>query len=177
MLLSGPRRRPYGIGYRNTGAARALAGAHRGSIFRLLVGEALIRRDNVEAAKTWGIGGDPGAAAERVGCTAQEVRQGEYVLEACVSQYIGGTPFSWLPIDDLAGPASVRGYLERNSIALLSNFERPPLDPPSHNWLGHCSGRERVQRSGLWNNNHVHEQYDSRFLTELEKIVNFPSQG
>ena len=73
-------------------------------------------------------------------------------------------PFLWLNIDDEAGPASRRGYIERNAIALLSNYAKPPLDPPSPTWLGRHSDRERVRASGLWNSNHVDEPYDPRFL-------------
>ena len=80
-------------------------------------------------------------------------------------------PFLWLPIDDDAGPESRRGYLERNLIALLSNFQKPPLDPPSAAWLGTHSDRERVRESGLWNSNHVNEEYDPAFLDELEGLV------
>jgi hypothetical protein len=48
-----------------------------------------------------------------------------------------------------AGPNSLRGYIERNSIALLSNFERVPLDPPSPSWLGLHSDRERISSTPL----------------------------
>ena len=34
------------------------------------------------------------------------------------------------------GPDSQRGYVERNSIALLNSFIGEPIDPPSPNWLG-----------------------------------------
>ena len=54
-------------------------------------------------------------------------------------------PFLWLAIEDTAGPDSLRCYIERNSIALLSNYEKPPLDPPSRHWLGHYCDRERVR--------------------------------
>jgi hypothetical protein len=35
--------------------------------------------------------------------------------------------FLWIDIDDEPGPASIRGFIERNSIALLSNHGRPNL--------------------------------------------------
>ena len=84
---------------------------------------------------------------------------------------IGVMPFLWLAIDDDAGPESLRGFIERNSIALLSNMGKEPLDAPSPNWLGHRCDRVRVRGSGLWNNNHVEEAYDSRFLDTFEKLV------
>ena len=36
--------------------------------------------------------------------------------------------FLWLPIGDEPGPNSRRGYMERNAIALLSNYGKDPLD-------------------------------------------------
>ena len=82
----------------------------------------------------------------------------------CVSRYIGDMPFLWLGVDDEPGPVSQRGLIERNAIALLSGYGEPGLDAASTNWLGHLSDRERVRSSGLWNNNHVDEGYDSSFL-------------
>jgi hypothetical protein len=67
----------------------------------------------------------------------------------------------------------MRGKIERNTIALLSNFNKSPLDPPSPDWLGrHCNrDRDCVRASGLWNQNHVHESYDPEFLDDLERHV------
>jgi hypothetical protein len=80
-------------------------------------------------------------------------------------------PFLWLAIGDEAGPDSVRGHIERNAIALLSNYKKHPLDPASEAWLGHRSDRERVRSSGLWNSNHVDESYDPAFLERLGQLV------
>jgi hypothetical protein len=135
-------------------------GNHRGSIFRLIVGTALIGRDG-HACPTWGVGNTAKA----------DVRAGERALECEVSRVIGNMPFLWLTIEDEAGPQSLRGYIERNSIALLSNYGKPPLDPPSQGWLGHHCDRERVRTSGLWNSNHVDESYEPAFLDELERLV------
>ena len=88
-----------------------------------------------------------------------------------MSEVIGKMSFLWLPIGDEPGPNSQRGYVERNAIALLSNYGKDPLDPPSENWLGHYSDRERVRESGLWNQNHVDEAYDSRLLEALDHLV------
>jgi hypothetical protein len=135
-------------------------GNHRGSIFRLIVGAALATRHGYDFP-TWG-----------GGSTAKgDVRKNELALEREVSRFIGQMPFLWLAIDDDAGPESLRGYVERNSIALLSNYEKPPLDPPSKDWLGCRSARERVRVSGLWNQNHVNESYGPAFLDRFEKLV------
>ena len=60
----------------------------------------------------------------------------EIELERAVSEVIRAMPFVWLAVDDESGPASVRGKIERNAIALMSNFNKPPLDPASPHWLG-----------------------------------------
>ena len=61
--------------------------------------------------------------------------------------------------------------IERNAIALLSGYREPAPDPPSSDWLGHLSDRERVRSSGLWNNNHVDEDYDSSFLDVFARRI------
>ncbi|HVZ83270.1 MAG TPA: hypothetical protein VG893_06305 [Terracidiphilus sp.] len=142
------------------GQTKSGGGNHRGSIFRLIVGTALIRRDS-HTFSTWGKGNS----------AAGEVRASEIELECAVSQVIRDMPFLWLAVMDEPGPRSVRGRIERNSIALLSNFNKTPLDPPSANWLGlHCD-RDRVRLSGLWNQNHVDEDYDPGFLDQMEQYL------
>jgi hypothetical protein len=142
------------------GGLRSGGGNHRGSIFRLLVGTALISRD-ARLLPTWG----EGDSADRA------IRSAELELEQAVSQIIRQMPFLWLAIEDEPGPSSMRGRIEKNSIALLSNFNRPPLDPASANWLGYHCNRDRVKASGLWNQNHVDEEYDPSFLDELDELV------
>lgn len=136
------------------------SGNHRGSIFRLIVGASLIRR-NGHVFPTWGQGNT----------ASRDVRSGERALECEVSAVIGQMPFLWIAVDDEAGPLSQRGFIERNAIALLSNYNKPPLDLPSEGWLGRDCNRERVRNSGLWNSNHVDECYDPAFLDEMERLV------
>jgi hypothetical protein len=143
------------------GTRSPMGGNHRGSIFRLLVGEALQVRDPGLTCRTWG----SGRAAQR------SVRENERRVEIAVSEHIGGMTGLWLAIEDAPGPGSMRGYVERNTIALLSNFDRSPIDPPSPDWLGRLCPRERVQRSGLWNSNHVDEGYEPAFLDTFERLV------
>ena len=142
------------------GPQKTGGGNHRGSIFRLIVGSAIIAQQSYEYP-TWGKGNTVSA----------KIRAGEQNLEREVSQIIGAMPFLWLAIEDEPGPQSLRGEIERNAIALLSNFDKEPLDPPSTRWLGHYCDRERVQRSGLWNSNHVDERYNPAFLATLERLV------
>lgn len=142
------------------GQVRRGGGNHRGSIFRLIVGTALIARDG-QRFPTWGEGSS----------AAKDIKASEVELERAVSQVICKMPFLWLSISDEPGPDSMRGKIERNSIALLSNFNKAPLDSPSPQWLGHHCDRERVRASGLWNQNHVDESYDPGFLSDLEMLV------
>jgi hypothetical protein len=135
-------------------------GNHRGSIFRLIIGNALAARHGYNYP-TWGCGNS----------AKGDVRKGEFALEKEVSAVIGKMPFLWIAIEDDAGPDSLRGFIERNSIALLSNYEKHVLDAPSKDWLGHQSDRERVRGSGLWNQNHVDENYAPDFLDRFEELV------
>ena len=116
---------------------------------------------------SWGLG----SSAER------SIREGERHLEAAVSEYLGKMTMLPLPLEDEPGRNSLRGFIEKNAIALLSNFERPAIDRSSANWLGHCCPREKVRLSGLWNSDHVDEQYDPGFLSVLEQIVEGCSHG
>lgn len=142
------------------GITRSGGGNHRGSIFRKIVGAALIDRDNLDYP-CWG----KGDTAPR------EVRQSELCLERTVSKHIGAMPFLWLAIEDDPGPENLRGYIERNAIALISNFGKHPIDPPSPSWLGHHCDREKVRNFGLWNSNHVDEDYDAAFLDVLARLI------
>lgn len=143
------------------GVKRSGGGNHRGSVFRLHLGKALLRRGTNLNCRSWGDGSNAPA----------DVRRKEQHLEFLVSGIVCAMPFLWLGIDDPAGLGSERGYIERNAIALLSNFNRLALDPPTDAWLGQHSASERVRDSGLWNSNHVDEMYDDAFLNRLEQLV------
>ncbi|MCD2183949.1 hypothetical protein LQK81_17955 [Rhizobium sp. GN54] len=135
-------------------------GNHRGSIFRLIVGTAILNRDNIDHP-TWGQGNN----------APKTIRAEEIPLERQVSNVLGAMQFLCLSVPDAPGPNSLRGHIERNAIALLSNFGREPLDPPSTGWLGRHCDRERICRSGLWNSNHVDESHDQLFLRTLEQTI------
>ncbi len=143
------------------GTKRTPGGHHRVSIFRLHVGTALQRQHPELSYPSWGKGSSSTSAT----------RQMERPMEAMVSECIGAMPLLWLPLDDSSGPESERGYIERNSIALLSNFRRRGLDEPAPQWLGTRCASERVSHSGLWNSNHVDEKPDAPFLERLEQLV------
>jgi hypothetical protein len=156
------------------GQHRGLAsggGNHRGSIFRLLLGEALLAQRGPPQCRSWGVKGDSAKASTALSVDRAQLTAAEAPVEQAVSRYIALMPFLWLDIEDAPGPESLRGTVERNSIALLSNHSRAPLDSASPRWLGHSSGRPLVRGSGLWNQRHVEEKHNPMFLDEFEKLV------
>ncbi len=146
-------------------------GNHRGSIFRLLVGQAMMTKGEMPPCQSWGVKSDLSNAAKALGMDREAIRNAEQPLEEAVSRHIGAMPFLWLDIGDAPSPDSHRGYIERNAIALLSNRGRPPLDPASAGWLGGYSNRADVSESGLWNQRHVAETHDPGFISALSQIV------
>ena len=143
------------------GTSRVAGGNHRGSVFRLLVGAALIESGE-HCCETWN---------DKKSIASAEDRARELPMEQAVSKRIGAMTFLWLGVDDPPGRESDRGVIERGSIALLSNFGKAPIDQPSADWLGHCCASPLVRASGLWNQNHVQEQYDPAFLDRLEALI------
>lgn len=97
---------------------------------RLIVGTALVARGG-HVCPAWGVGNNAPADAWA----------GEIELERRVSAVIGRMYVLWSEIDDEPGPESLRGYIERSAIALLSNYGKAPLDAPSAGWLGHSCNR------------------------------------
>jgi len=137
-------------------------GNHRGSIFRLHMGTALLNRDHYppEVRRAWNAPkADPG------------LRDTEQDLERAVSDHIGRMPFLWLAVLDAPGRDSHRASIEANAIGLLSNFGRAPVDPPSPSWLGRWADAPKVRESGLWNVNHVDGSYTPGFLDVFESYV------
>ena len=159
-LITGGEATLWGRLRQHKGRNRSIGGNHRGSVFRKLLGTALIYRDG-HNYPTWGRGSK----------ASKDIRMAETPLEGIVSEVIGAMPFLWLEIDDEPGPTSMRGYIERNSIALLSNYGKEHIDPPSNRWLGFFSGSDRIKSSGLWNRDHVNIQYDPTFLDEMGRLV------
>lgn len=124
-------------------------GNHRGSIFRLLVGEALKNQGMQgnypkEARESWGKG-----SSAPVG-----IRRNEIPVEKNVSEVIGNMPFLWLAVPD----RQQRGIIEEYCVSLLSNFDvEAPIDRPSDTWLGRHLNPKRARhiQSGLWQTEHV----------------------
>lgn len=141
--------------------SRVGGGNHRGSIFRQHVGSALINRDRMPASslEAW-------VSPRR----RPEWSAAEADIEHKVSNHIGRMPFLWLAVPASTDGASQRGYIERNSIGLLSN-QLGPQEPPSTTWLGHHATSSKVRGSGLWNVNHVEEDYEPEFLTLMRGLM------
>jgi hypothetical protein len=100
-------------------------GNHRGSVFRLLVGLALQSHDPRLRVGSWA----KGASA------SGSIVEGERELEAKVSAVMGKMQLLWLPVEDEPGPRSLRSFIERNALALLSAYRSEEIDPPSSGWL------------------------------------------
>ena len=150
------------------GSSSSGGGNHRGSIFRLLLGEALSQQNTASSCATWGEGNS----------APKQIREGEISLERSVTHHLSQMPFLWLEADDEPSKESVRGFIERNSIAVLSNFGKDtPIDPPSAKWLGTVSPRMKVRSSGLWNQNYVADKYDPNFLETFAVLVAKQGKG
>lgn len=142
------------------GAAN-LTGNHRGSIFRLHVGNALIARNFMnELFQNWGIGQS----------ATKTIRYIEDEMEQLVSEYMGQMSVLWIDVDDIPGPDSDRAYLERNLIGLLSG-PSGAIDLASREWLGLQSPRQEISQSGLWNLNYLDYKYDPKMLDILDAYV------
>jgi len=137
-------------------------GNHRGSVFRERVGEALVERHGLhDEYPQWGDGSSAG----------RDLRLEELDLERRVSDYIRDLPFLWVTVDDEPSPDSDRAYLERNVIALVSNYGEELIDPRDDRWLGHDSPSEKIRHSGLWNVDHVDEACDPAALDRLATAI------
>lgn len=146
-------------------------GNHRGSVFRLHVGTALIRRNkwDPDVSVYWANG--PSAS--------NDIRRIEQPLEETVSDYIRNMSFVWIKVDDIPGQHSMRGYIERNAIALLSSYPfvgssgegELCVDPPSKEWLGRYAFSNGVTYSGLWNSNHVDGDCHPEFLNVFKDYI------
>ena len=132
-------------------------GNHRGSIFRLHVGTALIARDHRTDAPRWG----QGSSAPR------GVRDTEVAVEQAVSCHIRSMPLLWLAVEDRHD----RAFIERDLIALLSNTDRPAIDPPSTGWLGHHADRPAIRTSGLWNVQHTDRHPNGGGLDRFAALI------
>ena len=154
-LTDGSKSTLWGRLSQHRGTVNPKGGNHRGSVFRDRVGKALLRKAGIDL---------PGWGDRK--CRTPEQLAAEADLEARVSDVLGQMTIAWLDVPDAPGRNSLRGYIERNAIALLAGQEHP-----SQGWLGHMSDRAPIRSSGLWNSNHVEEDYDPEFLKVFAQLA------
>ncbi|WP_435181267.1 hypothetical protein [Halorussus sp. AFM4] len=141
-------------------------GNHRGSIFRLHVGRALIERDNLhDDYHHWG------TPLRDLDVETTTIREQEHPLEQRVSDYIRDLPFLWVNIPDEPGPESDRATVEKNAIATLSHFRRTNPDLYKDGWLGHESPKPEIYKTGLWNINHVEALYSQHVVDLISEYA------
>jgi hypothetical protein len=121
-------------------------GNHRCSVFRKLIGSALIEREGIKNQSMWSEGKS----------TSPPIREIEHPLEIKVSEYVRRMPFLWLAVEDGPNQSNNRGIIERGTISLLSNLNgKETGDPASENLLGSCCPNSA---RGLWNSNFTREE-------------------
>lgn len=135
-------------------------GNHRGSIFRLHVGRALLEKDGMrDQLRSWGDGQH----------APSEVRALERKHEMRVSEYLRALEVYVLHIDDAPSKDSLRAAVERQLIALCSE-ELHPIDHASENWLGKYSPMQSIVKSGLWNLRDVGRKYEPSSVGSMDDI-------
>jgi hypothetical protein len=138
-------------------------GNHRGSIFRLHVGRALIEKHGWhDEYPHWG--------EQNPDAETTTVREQEHELEQRVSEYIRDLPFLWVDVPGKPGPECDRAVIEANTIAMVSRYRRS-AGPSDLNWLGYHSPKSEVYQSGLWNVRHVSDSFDPLVVNQLSEYV------
>jgi hypothetical protein len=82
---------------------RSGSGNHRGSIFRLLVGQALISSGRLPGCPSWGLKGATSQAAAALGLKPEVLRASEAPIEQAVSNYIGNMSVIVIGVPDSRG--------------------------------------------------------------------------
>jgi hypothetical protein len=151
----------------NHKGSKDLTGNHRGSVFRKLIGYSLINKNNLNYPH-WG---DKSKKGDK------SVKASEKDLEKIVSLYLGTLTFTVLEVPGPSSKDNDRAFIEENSIALLSNFDRPGVDKCSKGWLGLYSKDSNVIGSGLWNSDCVNRnKVSKKYFDVFEKhLMNMKS--
>lgn len=136
-----------------------LMGKHRSSVFRELIGYSIINKNNLKM-EYWG---------KRDKKSDKQILESEKKLEEMVSIYLRNMSFTILEVPGEASKDNDRAFIERNSIALLSNYNRVAIDPASKKWLGKLCGKDKIINSGLWNSNYVEiDSINQNLLDRME---------
>lgn len=124
-------------------------GNHRGSIFRLHVGTALLESKKLCYKQDfWGKGQH----------APIEIRKAEEEVEKQVSTYLSRLEIFVIPINDEPSKDSLRAHIETQLIALCTE-DLQPIDTPEPKWLGFHSPMSPIVKSGLWNLRDVAKKY------------------
>lgn len=135
-------------------------GNHRGSIFRLHVGRALLEKEGTnDKHPNWGLGQH----------ASPDVRAAETKHERRVSEYLRSLEVYFIPINDAPSKDSLRAIVERQLIALCSE-DLYPIDRASEDWLGRHSPMKAIVKSGLWNLRDVGRKYEPSATGSIEDI-------
>lgn len=146
----------------NHKGSKDLTGNHRASVFRKLIGQSLIAKDNLN----YPFWGDKSKKSDK------SIKLAEKPLEKVVSNYLYTLPFTVLEVPGPSSKDNDRAFIEENTIALLSNYDRQVIDKCSNNWLGLHSKDTKVIASGLWNSNYVdRKQIDSNYFAIFQKYL------
>ena len=149
-----------------------LTGNHRGSVFRKLIGYSFLYKDGLNFPH-WG---------DKSKKNDKDIKLCEKPLEKKVSIYLHSLPFTVLEVPGPSSKNNDRAFIEENSIALLSNFERKEIDRCSNDWLGKYSKDSKVIGSGLWNSrcvkrSNISEDYFKTFEKNLLKMKNYSQES
>lgn len=120
----------------------------------------MIARDykDSRAAKTWGSKSRPTEAGSR---------DAEKIIELAISEYLGRMHFVVLSVDEPSDTNTGRRIIEQQSPGLLSAGLANGIESASSNWLGRWSPHPVIQKSGLWNVDHVGGEYEACFLDAI----------
>lgn len=135
------------------------SGNHRGSIFRLHVGSALMSTQSI-MCPSWGVGMS----------AIEDIRTRETALEMAVSKYLASLQVVALDVNDEPSKLSDRAYIEQNMIALLSG-RAGPVEIADESWLGYHCKNKAVRRASLWNVDYTELDYDPAFLDVVERYI------
>lgn len=141
-------------------------GNHRSSVFRLHVGEALIRKNDQRMKfPNWGKGQNADST----------IKHGERALEKIVSDYISKLIVMFIEVSDKATKRSARSTIETLSIGLFTE-DFLPVEEPSDDWLGHFSQHEVIEKTGLWNIRDVGTKADMRIVQLIKDRIHYVSE-
>jgi len=126
------------------------AGGHRGSVFRMHVGRAILNANPAVfgAIPSWGVGQQ----------ATREILNQESQLEKMVSDYLGNLEVFLIAINDAPSKDSMRAKVETQLISLMT-AAGVPLETPSPDWLGRHSVVPEIATTGLWNVRDVGRPY------------------